>query len=63
MIGTGHISGNAFAMGFGGGVDVNVGDSLAIRVVQMDWIPNRLGGDLYTSEFRLGFGIVFRAGT
>lgn len=57
-----HFSKNSFAMGFGGGVDVNAGDRFAIRVVQFDWIPNRLSGDWSTDEFRLGFGIVLKAG-
>ena len=57
-----YFSENAFAMGFGGGVDLNAGNRFAIRVVQLDWIPNRMGGEWSTSEFRLGFGIVFKAG-
>ena len=57
-----HFSESAFAMGFGGGVDVNAGDHFAFRAVQIDWIPNKLGGEWSTSEFRLGFGIVFKAG-
>lgn len=50
------------AMGFGGGVDINAGDSFAIRAVQFDWTPNRIGGSWSTSEIRLGFGVVFKFG-
>lgn len=57
-----RFSDNAFAMGLGGGVDVNAGDHFAFRVVQIDWIPNKLGGEWSTGEFRLGFGLVFKAG-
>ena len=57
-----HFSDSAFAMGLGGGVDVNAGGRFAVRVVQIDWIPNKLGGDWSTGEFRLGFGLVFKAG-
>ncbi len=31
--------GNHFTMAYGGGVDVNAGDKMAIRVVQFDWMP------------------------
>jgi opacity protein-like surface antigen len=58
--GSDHFSENAFAMGFGGGVDVNAGDRFAVRVVQFDWIPNRIGREWSTSELRLGFGIVVK---
>lgn len=57
-----YFSVNAFAMGFGGGVDLNAGNRLAIRVVQLDWIPNRMGGEWSTNAFRLGFGIVVKVG-
>jgi len=57
-----HFSDGAFAMGFGGGVDVNAGKRFAVRAVQFDWIPNRMGGEWSTGEFRLGFGLVFKAG-
>lgn len=55
-------SDNSFAMGFGGGVDVNAGNRFAIRVVQFDWTPNRMSGDWSASHFRLGFGIVYKTG-
>ncbi len=51
---------NAFAMGFGGGVDVNVGRSLAVRVIQFDWLPTRFEGVWSTEQVRFGFGIVYK---
>lgn len=53
---------NGFALGFGSGIDVNVGSKWAIRVIQADWIPIRVSGVWTTDNFRLGFGIVYRAG-
>ena len=29
----------SFAMGFGGGIDVNANKHVAIRLIQFDWIP------------------------
>ena len=55
---------NGFAMGFGGGVDVNVSNRLAIRVVQFDWMPTRFsadGEDVWVKDgIRFGFGIVIK---
>jgi len=58
----GGYSETAFGMGFGGGVDVNVTDRVAIRIVQVDWFLSKwdLGWDKKTVRF--GFGIVFKAG-
>lgn len=53
---------NGFALGLGSGIDVNVGSKWAIRVIQADWIPIRVSGVWTTDNFRLGFGIVYRAG-
>ncbi len=54
------VSANAFMMGFGGGLDVNVGRSLAIRVIQFDWLPSRFEGVWSTEDVRFGFGAVFK---
>jgi opacity protein-like surface antigen len=51
---------NGFAMGFGGGVDVNVSDRFAVRVVQFDWIPTRFEGVWNNNTVRFGFGIVIK---
>lgn len=62
-----------FAMGFGGGVDVNAGDRFAIRIFQADYIPTRLRPEPLLAQqlpragnwqqnFRLGFGLVVKVG-
>ncbi len=56
------VSANAFMMGFGGGLDVDVGRSLAVRVIQFDWLPSRFEGVWSTEDVRFGFGIVFKTG-
>lgn len=52
---------NGFAMGFGGGLDLNVGDSFAIRIVQADYLPARLGG-VWAHNVRVGIGFVIKSG-
>lgn len=59
-IGVSGGSDNGFAMGFGGGIDVNAGKRFAIRVVQFDWIPTRFSGVWVNDNVRFGFGIVFK---
>ncbi len=39
-----NYEGGGFAMAYGGGVDVNASERIAIRVVQFDWIPFREDG-------------------
>ncbi len=55
---------NQFTLGFGGGLDVNINDRAALRVVQFDWMPVRLvgrnGTEWYKMLFRFGFGIVIK---
>ena len=58
----GGVSNNRFAIGVGGGVDVNVNDLLAIRAFQFDWLPDRFNGDWSKSVFRVGFGFVLKGG-
>ena len=48
-----------FAMAIGGGVDVNAGKSLAFRLGQADYFPNRLNGS-WNSDFRFQAGIVIK---
>ena len=55
-----NFSETGFTMGVGGGVDVNVGNHFAIRVIQFDWLPNRFSGEWSKTEGRLGFGVVFK---
>jgi opacity protein-like surface antigen len=50
-----------FAMAIGGGVDINAGDNFAIRVGQVDYLPNRMGGQ-WNSDFRFQAGVVVKLG-
>ncbi len=52
---------NSFAMALGGGVDVNLGKHLAIRAVQVDYLPTRLRGG-WENSLRFGFGVVWQFG-
>jgi hypothetical protein len=57
-----HVSGastNGFAMGFGGGLDCNVGRHFAIRVIQADYLRMRVSTQWF-NDARLGIGIVFK---
>lgn len=49
--------GGGAAIGLGGGLDIRVSKSIAIRAVQFDYI--RQYGDLEGNIFRVGAGIVF----
>jgi len=56
------ISDTAFAIGFGVGADVNIGD-WTIRMLQIDYIGNRISGlDEWSWNSRLGMGLVFKFG-
>lgn len=59
-IGVAGGSENGFAMGFGGGIDVNVNDRVGVRVIQFDWIPSRFEGVWVNDNVRFGFGIVLK---
>ncbi len=50
---------SAFALGFGGGMDVNVSDSIGIRVFQFDYIPSHSRG-MWHHDVRFGSGIVYK---
>jgi opacity protein-like surface antigen len=50
-----------FAMGFGGGVDVNLTNSIGARLFQLDYIPVRSSGD-WSHNFRAQVGLTFRLG-
>lgn len=52
---------SSFALGFGGGLDVNWNQGFAFRVFQADYIPTRVSGT-WQSNFRLGVGLVFKSG-
>jgi hypothetical protein len=49
------------ALGFGGGLDINLRPRLAIRLLQADYVPTRLLGK-WQSDFRVSTGVVFRFG-
>src|SRR6266849_1729203 len=49
------------ALGFGGGIDVNLRPRLGIRLCQADYVPTRLEGK-WQSDFRVSVGVVFRFG-
>jgi hypothetical protein len=54
---------NAFTMAYGGGLDINAGERMAVRVVQFDWLPTRFSGGVWENNIiRLGFGVVFKVG-
>ena len=50
-----------FAMAIGAGVDVNAGKTLAFRLGQADYFPNKLNGT-WNSDFRFQAGIVIKLG-
>jgi hypothetical protein len=53
-----------FQMGFGGGVDWNINDKVSFRVIQIDWLPLREGGDggsWIKNITRAGIGIVIKS--
>jgi len=52
---------NGFAVALGGGVDVNLGKHLAIRAVQVDYLPTRLRGG-WENGLRFGLGVVWQFG-
>jgi hypothetical protein len=53
-------SSTQFAMGFGGGLDVNLNKRIALRVVQFDWLPAHFEDGWDNSTIRFGFGLVFK---
>ena len=54
--------GSNFTMAYGGGVDINAGEKIAIRVVQFDWMLVKFDGGWEKNNVRFGFGIVFKSG-
>jgi len=71
LFGAAHVSGggasdNAFAMRIGGGGDWNIGDRVAWRVVQADYLPTHFNfgtGDDWQHHVAISTGIVFRLGS
>ncbi len=57
----GAFSDNGFALGIGGGLDVNLNDRWAVRPIQLDYIPNHFGGQWF-HDVRYGAGVVVKFG-
>ncbi|HEX8185623.1 MAG TPA: hypothetical protein VF747_12745, partial [Blastocatellia bacterium] len=57
-----------FALGFGGGVDIEAGRNFAVRAFRFNYIPVRGGDDApgvgrrWSQNFRAQVGIIFRFG-
>ncbi|MFQ5663615.1 MAG: hypothetical protein ACE5HL_07280 [Terriglobia bacterium] len=58
----GTFSTTGFAMAIGGGLDVNASENIAIRVIQLDWVPSRLQGVWFKRDFRAAVGVVVKLG-
>jgi opacity protein-like surface antigen len=59
---------SAFAMLWGGGIDVKVNHTFAIRLAQLDWLYTRhdltgLGGKAFQDNIRLTGGVVINLGS
>ena len=57
-----HVPGNtqgAFAAGVGGGLDVRVGKSVSIRIIQIDWIEDHTR-NVWGQNLRGAVGVVFK---
>ena len=50
------------AFGIGGGLDMNMGEDFALRIIQLDWIPNRFEGAWDTHDVRFAIGFVLKSG-
>jgi opacity protein-like surface antigen len=52
------VSDTQFGLTVGGGVDINVSDRFAIRLIQADWVP--VFNDGISNNARISTGVVFR---
>ncbi len=52
-------SASGFALGLGGGLDVGVSKRFAVRVFQVDYVPEHIGGT-WGHNIRIGVGITAR---
>jgi hypothetical protein len=52
---------SGFAMGLGGGVDLNLGKRVAVRLIQADYLPARLN-DNWQNNYRIQTGLVLKLG-
>jgi opacity protein-like surface antigen len=53
-------SDTGLSMGVGGGLDVNVNQHFAVRLVQADWLPFRRRSDWVKQNARVSAGLVWR---
>jgi outer membrane immunogenic protein len=56
-----HFTDTSFAAALGGGLDIRVGNHVAIRAFQLDYLHTNLFGGTQ-NKGRIAFGIVFRLG-
>ena len=66
------VSATSLGMGIGGGLDVNISNRLALRIIQFDWTPEHIAGTTVagvtvpgawaTNQIRIGIGLVVKAG-
>ena len=66
------VSSTGLGMGFGGGLDINISDRLALRVPQFDWTLRHIAGTTVlgvtvpgtwsTGQIRIGIGLVIKTG-
>jgi opacity protein-like surface antigen len=60
LSGNGISSDTNLQLGFGGGVDWNINDKVAFRVIQIDWLPVKDGSTWIKNITRAGIGIVIK---
>jgi len=56
----GGVSDNAFAMFFGGGLDIGLRKGIGIRIVQADWLMTQFNSQTQNSQGRVSAGIVIK---
>ena len=61
-ISAGGVSDNSFGMALGGGLDWNLTQRFAVRVIQADYLFTHFGGDTQ-NNIRFSFGLVLRLGS
>jgi hypothetical protein len=54
------VSDNAFAMLFGGGLDIGFRKGIGFRLVQADWLITKFGDQTQNSQGRVSVGIVLK---
>ena len=63
LFGTSRAAGaNAFTIGVGGGLDLKASGRFVFRVVNVDWLPSRSGGQWNKDRGRLGSAVIVSFG-